>query len=126
MRNFRELDIWNNSVLLVKNLYVIASNFPSTEKFGLISQINRCAVSIPSNIAEECFRSSQKDFSRFLQISLGSSFELETQIEIAKEVGFLNENASKEIISEINSLQKKIQSLKKYVDLQSDTQKPNA
>ena len=72
---------------LVKKIYAITESFPNNEKFGLVSQITRCATSIPSNIAEGCSRSSQKDFSRFLQISLGSSFELETQIEIAKEIG---------------------------------------
>jgi four helix bundle protein len=116
MRNFRDLEVWKCSIILVKKIYLITGKFPNDEKFGLVSQINRCSVSIPSNIAEGCSRSSQKDFSRFLQISLGSSFELETQIEIAKEVGFINENLYLEIISELNTIQKRIQSLKKYVD----------
>ncbi len=116
MRNFRDLEVWKFSIILVKKIYLITGKFPNEEKFGLVSQINRCSVSIPSNIAEGCSRSSQKDFSRFLQISLGSSFELETQIEIAKEVGFIDENLYSEIIFELNAIQKRIQSLKKYVD----------
>ncbi|MBP6181544.1 four helix bundle protein [Flavobacterium sp.] len=116
MRNFRDLEVWKFSIILVKKIYLITGKFPNEEKFGLVSQINRCSVSIPSNIAEGCSRSSQKDFSRFLQISLGSSFELETQIEIAKEVGFIDENLYSEIIFELNTIQKRIQSLKKYVD----------
>lgn len=116
MRNFRDLDVWKCSVNLVKKIYIITGTFPNEEKFGLVSQINRCSVSIPSNIAEGCSRSSQKDFSRFLQISLGSSFELETQIEIAKEIGFINEELYLDVILELNSIQKRIQSLKKYVD----------
>jgi len=116
MRNFRELEVWKCSVLLVKTIYLITAKFPREEKYGIVSQINRCAVSIPSNIAEGCSRSSHKDFSYFLQISLGSSFELETQIEIAKEVGFINEVLYLEIILELNTIQKRIQSLKKYVD----------
>jgi four helix bundle protein len=116
MRNFRDLEVWKFSIILVKKIYLITGKFPNEEKFGLVSQINRCSVSIPSNIAEGCSRSSQKDFSRFLQISLGSSFELETQIEIVKEVGFIDENLYSEIIFELNTIQKRIQSLKKYVD----------
>jgi four helix bundle protein len=116
MRNFRDLEVWQSSVLFVKRIYIITGSFPNEEKFGLVSQINRCAVSIPSNIAEGCSRSSQKDFSRFLQISLGSAFELETQIEIAKEIGFVDVILHLEIISELNVIQKRIQSLKKYVD----------
>lgn len=118
MRNFRDLEVWQSSVLFVKKNYIITGAFPNEEKFGLVSPINRCAVSIPSNIAEGCSRTSQKDFSRFLQISLGSAFELETQIEIAKEIGFVNLALHLEIISELNVIQKRIQSLKKYVDSQ--------
>jgi four helix bundle protein len=116
MRNFRDLEVWQSSVLFVKKIYIITDSFPKEEKFGLVSQINRSAVSIPSNIAEGCSRTSQKDFSRFLQISLGSAFELETQIEIAKEIGFVDGILHLEIISQLNVIQKRIQSLKKYVD----------
>ena len=118
MRNFRDLEVWQSSVLFVKRIYILTGTFPKEEKFGLVSQINRCAVSIPSNIAEGCSRTSQKDFSRFLQISLGSAFELETQIEIAKEIGFIDLILHLEIIAELNTIQKRIQSLKKYVDSQ--------
>jgi four helix bundle protein len=112
----RDLEVWQSSVLFVKKIYIVTGTFPIEEKYGLVSQINRCAVSIPSNIAEGCSRTSQKDFSRFLQISLGSAFELETQIEIAKEIGFVDVTLHLEIISELNVIQKRIQSLKKYVD----------
>ena len=124
MRNFRDLEVWQSSVLFVKKIYSITGSFPKEEKFGLLPQINRCAVSIPSNIAEGCSRTSQKDFSRFLQISLGSAFELETQIEIAKEIGFVDVVLHLEIISELNIIQKRIQSLKKYVDSQVIKQSP--
>ncbi len=78
MRNFRELDVWSLGFALAKDVYDLLDNFPKTEKFGLVAQMSRSAVPISSNIAEECSRDSQKDFSRFLQIVLGSSFELET------------------------------------------------
>jgi len=116
MRNFRDLDVWKDSVQLVKRIYFVTTTFPNHEKYGLVSQITRSSVSIPSNLAEGCSRTSQKDFSRFLQISLGSSFELETQLEIAKAIGFINESLYSEIILELNTIQKRIQSLKKYVD----------
>lgn len=116
MRNFRDLDVWKSSVLFVKKIYQITDTFPATEKYGLSSQISRCAVSIPSNIAEGCSRNSQRDFSRFLQISLGSSFELETQIEIAKELNFIKDEQYFNLISELHSIQKRIQALKKYVE----------
>jgi len=116
MRNFRDLDVWKSSVLFVKKIYQITDTFPTTEKYGLTSQISRCAVSIPSNITEGCSRNSQKDFSRFLQISLGSSFEVETQLEIAKELNFLKGEQYSEIIPELHIIQKRIQALKKYVE----------
>lgn len=128
MRNFRDLDVWKDSVQLVKRVYFITATFPNQEKYGLVSQITRSAISIPSNIAEGCSRTSQKDFSRFLQISMGSAFELETQIEITKEVGLIDDNAYSEIVANLHSIQKRIQSLKKYVDSKSDTktQYPNS
>lgn len=116
MRNFRDLDVWKSSVSFVKKIYQLTDTFPVTEKYSLVSQISRCAVSIPSNIAEGCSRNSQKDFSRFLQISLGSSFELETQIEISKELNFIKEARYIEIIAELHIIQKRIQALKKYVE----------
>jgi len=82
MRDFRKLEIWKDSIQLVEEVYSITRKFPDTEKFGLTSQMNRSAISIPYNIAEGCSRSSIIEFSRFLEIALGSSFELETQLEI--------------------------------------------
>lgn len=116
MRNFRDLDVWKSSVQFVKKIYLLTDAFPNSEKYSLVSQITRCAVSIPSNIAEGCSRNSQKDFSRFLQISLGSAFELETQLEIAKELGFVPDSAYSVVLAELHIIQKRIQSLKKYVE----------
>ncbi len=80
MRDFRTLNIWQGGIAIVKQVYRLAESLPVEEKYGLRSQICRSAVSIPSNIAEGCSRSSQIDFKRFLEIALGSSFELETQL----------------------------------------------
>lgn len=118
MRNFRELDIWNESIKLVGKVYVLTEMLPDTEKFGLVSQMNRSAVSIPSNIAEGCSKDSQKDFTRFLQMALGSAFELETQFEICLELNFLNKIQVTEITSEIVTLQKRIKALVNYAQKQ--------
>lgn len=88
MRNFRELRIWQKAFRIATNSFQITDSFPKQEKFGLASQINRAGVSIPSNISEGCSRSSNKDCIRFIEISIGSCFELETQLLIAKELKF--------------------------------------
>lgn len=112
MRNFRNLEVWNESITLVKNIYELIEKLPDFEKFGLKSQIARCVVSIPSNIAEGCAKDSQKDFVRFLQISLGSIYELETHLIICFELSYISE--VEEMIREIHKLQKKINALIKY------------
>lgn len=88
MRNFKELKIWQKGFQLAINCFKITSTFPAQEKFGLVSQLNRAGVSIPSNIAEGSSRNSDKDYNRFIEISLGSCFEAETQLLIAQELGF--------------------------------------
>ena len=80
MRNFKDLAIWKRSFELVDTVYEISKNLPNDEKFGLTSQIRRSAVSIPSNISEASGRKTDKEFARFLEIALGSAFELETQL----------------------------------------------
>ena len=91
MRNFKELKIWQKGFQIAVNSFRITESFPQQEKFGLSSQINRAGVSIPSNIAEGSSRTSDKDYNRFIEIALGSSFELETQLLIAKEIRYGNE-----------------------------------
>jgi len=86
MKNFKQLLVWQKGFEIALGCYKLTSTFPSTEKFGLISQINRAGVSIPSNIAEGSSRSGAKDYARFLEISLGSSYELETQLLLAQKL----------------------------------------
>ncbi len=92
MHNFKELKIWQNSRKFCKPVYQITKQFPDAEKFGLTNQIRRAAVSIPSNIAEGSGRGSDKEFSKFINYSLGSSYELETQLLIASDLEFINES----------------------------------
>ena len=81
---YQDLEVWKKSIELVKSIYILTHNFPEDEKYGLTSQIRRAVVSIPSNIAEGSARTTTKDFSHFLAISLGSVAELETQLIIWK------------------------------------------
>ncbi len=82
MRDYKKLLIWQKGMEISIETYLLSKSLPDSEKFGLTSQITRAAVSIPSNIAEGCSRSSEKDYLRFLEISLGSTYELETQLNI--------------------------------------------
>jgi four helix bundle protein len=91
MSTFRNLLVWQKSMDLVTKMYSSTQKFPKEELFGLTSQIRRSAVSIPSNIAEGYGRDSNNEYLRFLNISIGSLFELQTQIEIAKNIMYLNE-----------------------------------
>lgn len=86
MRNFRTLNIWKQGIQLVIEVYKLVDLLPKDERYGLKSQMCRAAVSIPSNIAEGCSRNSEIEFKRFLEISLGSAFELETQLLLVKEL----------------------------------------
>ena len=90
MKIHKDLDIWKLGIQLVKEIYMLTERFPSSEKFGLSSQLQRCSVSIPSNIAEGAARQGKKEYIQFLYIALGSLSELETQIIIAKEIGYID------------------------------------
>jgi len=92
IRSFRDLKVWKRGIELVKEVYKIVKDFPKEEQFGLTSQMKRAAVSIPSNIAEGFRRRYAKEHKQFLNISLGSCAELETQIFIAKELGYIDES----------------------------------
>lgn len=89
MHRFIDLDIWKKSRLFCSEIYSETSSFPEGEKFGITNQLRRASVSIPSNIAEGSSRKSNKDFSRFLEIAIGSAYEIETQLLISADLGFL-------------------------------------
>ncbi len=106
MRNFKELKIWQKGFDIAIKSFKLISTFPKEEKFGISSQITRSAVSIPSNIAEGSSRTSEKDYSRFIEISLGSTFELETQLLIAKTVNFGSPELGNEILKDLDEEEK--------------------
>jgi len=80
MKNFRDLKVWEKSHKVALRVYELTTSFPKEEVYGLVTQMRRSASSIPTNIAEGCGKSSNKDFKRYLEIALGSSYELETQL----------------------------------------------
>lgn len=90
MKTFRDLLIWQKAMTLVTATYEKTISFPQSEVYGLTSQLRRCAVSIPSNIAEGYVRETRKELARYLSISIGSLYEYQTQIEIAKNINYLN------------------------------------
>ncbi|MBQ0154317.1 MAG: four helix bundle protein [Bacteroidales bacterium] len=116
MHNFHNLQIWTDAIALTDMIYHITQSFPAEERFGLISQMQRAAVSIPSNIAEGSGRDSNKDFIHFLNISLGSSYELETQVIIAERRAYITAEQAQSICTCIASLQKRIQTFKQHIN----------
>ena len=103
--------MWKGGIAIVKQVYRLAEFLPVEEKNGLRSQICRSAVSMPSNIAEGCSRSSQIDFKRFLEMALGSSFELETQLIVIEELSVISAEDIRVILDQLNKEQKMINSL---------------
>ncbi len=108
MHNFKELKIWNKSIDITVDMYKETSSFPSEEKFNLISQMRRSAVSIPSNIAEGAGRNSDKEFNQFLGIAKGSSFELQTQMIISNRLKFISDDKFEVMNNSIEEVQKMI------------------
>ena len=106
MRNFKELKIWQKGFRIAVNSIRLISSFPKEEKFGISGQMTKLAVSIPSNITEGSSRSSEKDYGRYLEISLGSSFELETQLLIAGAVNYGDKELRNEILKDVDEEQK--------------------
>jgi len=115
MNQFKNLKVWQKALDLVMLTYKLTNKFPDKEKFGLTNQINRCAVSIVSNIAEGAGRNSQKEFNNFLGITLGSTCEIETQFIIANKLKYINDSELSEIISLIEEVQKMSSGLQKAI-----------
>ena len=106
MHQYKELKLWQKSIDLVTRIYSLTRNFPQVEKFGLVSQINRSAVSIPSNIAEGAGRNSDKEFVQFLAFAHASSFELETQLIISKNLSYVSQEELIVLTDQLIELQK--------------------
>ena len=111
MSDFRNLEVWKKSIDLSLEVYRLTKKFPKEEIFVLTSQMRRCSNSIPSNIAEGSSNRSKLDFKRFLNIALGSSFELETQILLSFRLGYLSDTDYTILSETLNHIQRMLQNL---------------
>lgn len=113
IRTYRDLLVWQKGIALVTLLYQETKSFPREEVYGLTSQMRRCAVSIPSNIAEGHGRSTRKEYLRYLEVALGSLRELQTQIEIARNLQFLDADAHSKLSNLTLELERMLTSLQR-------------
>ena len=113
---YKDLIVWQKSIALVTRIYSITQAFPGSEKFGIVSQLNRACVSIPTNIAEGWGRESSKNYLQFLRISRGSLMETETLLLISKNLNFIQEKEYKELLKDVEEVGKILQGLIKSVN----------
>ena len=113
MSNYKELVVWQKAILLVTDIYNLTKTFPKEEIYGLVSQMQRAAISIPSNIAEGHDRNSDKEFSNFLCFARGSLAELETQLIISGKLGYINQEQKTHILNKCYEIGKMINGLLK-------------
>jgi len=117
VRSFRDLLVWRKARALVRNVYTVTRAFPADERFGLTNQLRRSAVPVPSNIAEGYGRGQRRDYVRYLQIARGSLFELQTQLLLAGDLGYITEADAENCVEEAQAvfglLQRRIRSLDK-------------
>lgn len=108
IKSYEKLKIWQDSIIFVKNIYKFTEKFPKEEMFGIVSQIRRASISVPSNIAEGWARRHTKEYMNLLSISLGSLSEVHTLLVISKVIGYISDKDISEIFDEINKLKKMI------------------
>lgn len=111
IRSYRDLDIWTKGITVVKEMYALTEKSPKQETYGLVSQVRRAAISIPSNVAEGFRRYHNKEYKQFLYISLGSCAELETQITIAKELEYIPQDKEEKLLEKLDHLCRMISNL---------------
>ncbi|HMK64178.1 MAG TPA: four helix bundle protein [Thermodesulfobacteriota bacterium] len=116
LRNYKELKVWEKSYQLCLEIYRIAEGFPKIEIYGLISQMRRAALSIPSNIAEGYGRKTLPEYLRFLYIAYGSVCELETQIILSGDLGYIKENQLSKFLKEVGEVERMLQGLIKSLE----------
>jgi four helix bundle protein len=115
IRPHRKLEVWKSSMEFVKNVYQATETFPGSETYGLISQMRRAAVSIPSNLAEGASRLGPKEFRQFLNIAQGSISELDTQIELSKILGYITEQTYAELTQKLTTISKMLYGLARTI-----------
>jgi four helix bundle protein len=116
MHRYKDLTVWQKAMELVVEIYKVTEKFPSKERYGLISHMNRCAISIPSTIAEGAGRNTTKDFDHFLAISLGSSFELSIKLVLSNRLGYIPMEVVEQLELELSHIQNMVVKLKKSLN----------
>ena len=122
LRSYRELRVWQKSFALCKEVYRLSRMFPADERFGLVAQVRRAAVSIPSNIAEGHSRDTTRDYLRYLWVAKGSLAEVETQLLLAKELKFTKEQEIDELLNTANEVGRMLSGLIKSLDISNKRQ----
>ena len=113
IKRYRDLDIWKKGIELIKDVYKVTEKFPKHEVYGLVSQMRRSAISIPSNVAEGFRRYHNKEYKQFLYVTLGSCAELETQITIAKELDYVKQEIEAVLLEKLDHICRMISNLLK-------------
>jgi four helix bundle protein len=126
MRNFRQLDVWNKAHTLTLNIYRITSDFPTTEKFGLTSQLQRAASSIGANLAEGCGRDTDADFRRFVQIACGSACEVEYHLILAQDLSLISPEIYEQLNRDINEVKRMLVGLTRYLESETSPSRKTA
>lgn len=121
MRGHRDLLVWQKAMTLVTDIYRITCDFPRSELYGLVSQLRRAAVSIPSNLAEGHSRNSKREFRQFVGQARGSLSEVETQVEIAKNLGYLSDSSANDLLSRIAELGRMLTGLRAWCSAEQVT-----
>jgi four helix bundle protein len=116
LKNYKELQVWQKGYQLCLQIYKITKKFPKEEQYGLISQIRRAAVSVPSNIAEGYGRKTTPDYLRSLYIAYGSNCELETQIMLSRDLNYIFSNDSEKLLNEIREVERTLKALIKSLE----------
>ena len=113
-QKYTELDVWKHSRALASHVYELSAKFPKSEQFGIVSQIRRCVVSVPSNIAEGCGRNYPKDSIQFFHISRGSLYELETQLYLSFDLNYIDQTKLNEVLLSTETTRKLLIGFIKY------------
>lgn len=121
VKSYRDLEVWQKGVMLTKVVYQATSSFPSEEKFGLVNQMRRAAVSIPSNIAEGHARASTIEYKRFISIAMGSVAELDTQIISSSDLGFLDKSAKNDLLKQLDDIGRMLRGLHQALSRRAKT-----
>ena len=116
MKTHKNLDVWKDAINFVTEVYKTTSSFPKEELYGITSQIWRAAISIPSNIAEGAARKSSNEFRQFLYISLSRAVEIDTQLIIAQNIGFVKSETVRKITHDLDSISRRLQGFIRFLD----------